>query len=100
MIHLADDLRSHISRSATRILSVIGNYLSRNPQVCDADVALVVEHKILRLQISMDNLLSVHILETEYDAGQEELGLFLGEISSVAQMVSEIPTIAVLHNEV
>lgn len=51
--------------------------LSRNTEVSHKEVAILVEHQILRLDVSVDNTLPMDVLQGQDDAGSHESSLFL-----------------------
>jgi len=75
----ADDLRGCIAYSGTHIAgrsaSIAGILLpvqSSDSQVRNADVPFVIEHKIFRLNVPMDDVLLMEVLQPENDTRYEE----------------------------
>jgi hypothetical protein len=56
MVHLADDLRSHVPGRSTCILSVIWFYLPRYAQIGHPHVPLLVKDQVLGLEVAVDDL--------------------------------------------
>jgi hypothetical protein len=100
VVHLADDFRSHVSWGSTRILCIVGLDLPRNAKISHPQIASIIKDQILRFQITMDNFTSVHILETEHDAGEEKAGFLLLELAFIAEVVAQIASVAVVHDQV
>lgn len=48
----------------------------------------------------MDNLSGVHVLQADDDTGNEEPWLSLTEDTVIPQMISHIPTITIIHDEI
>lgn len=69
----AHDFRSHVPWCPRGILGVLSSPNSRNSEISDADVAVIVDDKILWLDISMDDLLLVAVLKPCYQTSNEEL---------------------------
>ena len=63
-----------------------------DPQVCYSYIALVVHEEILRLDVSVEDTLIVHVLKANYAASNEELRLLLSESFSTVEMVSKVST--------
>lgn len=65
--------RSHIARSARGILRIIRVLYPCNSKISDPQVAKRIEHQILRLDVSMKDLILMQILQTQYHTCHEEL---------------------------
>lgn len=100
MVHLADDLRGHVAGCPTGVLSVIGLGFSRDTEVCDSDVAALVEDEVFGFEVAVYDPAGVHILEAEDDTGDEKSGFNLAENAVVAEMVPHITSIAVVHDKI
>ncbi len=72
MIHSADDLRSHIARCTTGFLRIVFLFLPGYSEVSDSQVAALLEDKVLRLEISVNDPLRVDILKPKDDATSDE----------------------------
>ena len=64
--------RCHVTRSTRGILRVLRVPKSGNSQISNAEIALLVEDQVLRLDVSMKNGVLVEVLEAEEHAGNEE----------------------------
>ena len=100
MVHLANDLGSHISRCPTSVFSVIRLHLSRDTQISDSDIAALVKDQVFWFEVAVDDFAGVHILEAEDDTSDEESCLDFGEDAVFAKVVSHISSIAVIHDKV
>ena len=65
MIHSADDLRGHISRRATSLLGIIILPFASDPKIRNPGIPIFLKHNILRLQIPMNNILRMHVLQSQ-----------------------------------
>ena len=72
----------------------------RYPHVRDATVPVRIQHQILWLDIAVDDLVLVHVFQTDEDVGDEELGLFFTESALVAQVVPQVAPVEVVHDKV
>ena len=64
--------------------------MNRPSKISNLDVAASVQEKVLRLDVSVDNPVVVHVLEADQDASYEKLSLLLIEALLSVMMVSEI----------
>mmetsp|Transcript_56407 Transcript_56407/g.160120 ORF Transcript_56407/g.160120 Transcript_56407/m.160120 type:complete len:590 (-) Transcript_56407:138-1907(-) len=71
-----DELRGKVVWRATRRVCLADGNLSQ-PHVCELHMPVLVEKKVLGLQITEDYLLAVQVLEGECRAGHIELGAVL-----------------------
>jgi hypothetical protein len=83
---------THVSRCATRILSVIWVPHSRDTEIGNPHVPCLIKHKILRLDVSMQDTLAMQILQAQKHASHEELGLILSKLSMLREVISQIAT--------
>lgn len=97
MIHFTNDFWGHVSWSAAGVFSVIGLEFPGDSQVCDSHVAPVIQDKILRLEVSVHDLVSVKILQWKDDTGDKEARFVFLELSTITDVVSHVATIAVIH---
>ena len=80
MILPAHDLRSHVARRARSVVGVVGGPNPGNAHVGDVHVALLVEQQVLRLDVSVDHAISMHIVQAHKYASHKELSLWLREL--------------------
>ncbi len=59
MVLATHDFRGHVAWSATGVGAVLGSPDTRDAQVGDAHVPLAVYYQVLRLDVSVDDLLPV-----------------------------------------
>lgn len=86
-------LRTHVLSGAA--VSLVQNVFAlhfRQTEVCKLDVAVDVDEYILRLEISVDNVLSMNVLQAEEDLGKIELRFSLGKKPFVLQEVEQLTT--------
>lgn len=96
MVLLENDFWSHITRSArslVRVLSLVG---LGNAEVSHLDVALIVEYQILRLDVSVDDVVGVNVLQSDGQTSNNELGLVFVELDALANVVAQVAA----HHEV
>ena len=74
--------------------------LSGNPQISNSQVALRIEHHILGFHITMDDLILVQILQSNYHVGDKEFSLTLVESTPSSNMISQIAPVDVVHQQV
>ena len=100
MIMFEHNLRRHVAGSP-RILSVI-LWLPHpgNTEVSQPEVAILIEDKILWLDVSMDNALNVNGLEGFDEACDKELGLFVRKLPNLGVVVAEITAHHEIHDEI
>lgn len=97
---LAHDLGCHVAWSSRGVLGVVRVPNSCNSQISDFQIAICVEHQVLRLYISVQNALLVQVFEAHEHAGDEEPGLLLAEPLVFGQVVPEITALHEVNDEV
>lgn len=105
MIQTADDLRRHIPRRPTRLITVLFLPLPSNPKIRNPDVAGVFEDEVLRFDVAVDYAVLVDVLEGEGDTGDYELwvtgwgtGLLLGKGLFGAEVVAQVAASQVVQH--
>ena len=68
----AHDLGSHVTWSSRCVFRVLGVPESCNTEISDAQVAILVEDQIFRLNISVENCVLVEVLKAKEHAGDKE----------------------------
>lgn len=96
----AHDLGSHVAWSSRCVLRVLRVPESRDTQVSDAQVAILVEDQIFRLDVSVENRVLVEVLQAQQHARDKEFCLFLGEASVLADMVPQVTARHEVDNEI
>ena len=109
MRQFAHRLGRHVPRSATGVnhisdvaISVLVSRINRwqlsgYAEVCQFEVALLIKHQVLRLDVTVDNVLAMQILQSHQHTSYHELGFLLVE-ELERQMISEIASGAVVHH--
>lgn len=87
------DFRSHVARRSTCIIGVILPKLPRYSQICDPQISLRVQYQIFRFDIPVDDLILMHVIESNEDIGNKKFGLFFIEVSFVSKVVPQITTV-------
>lgn len=62
------DFRCHVARRTTGVISVVFPPLAWDSQVSQPNVAIRLQHKILRFNVSMNHFISMQILEGQNNA--------------------------------
>ena len=78
----------HVARRSGSVLVIILSEDFRDTHISDSNVAVFIHDNILRLYISMNDTLSVHIVETKDHASDHELRLGLIKSLLLAQMIA------------
>lgn len=100
VVRLCDDLWCHIPGCPASICPIVRPPFPRNSQVCDSQIAALIEHQILRLDVPVHNPIGVHILKPGENARYKKLGLFFREPPSHTHMEAQVTAVDVVHNEV
>ena len=100
MILSAHHFGSHVARSSTCVSAVVGLDYPCDTQIGGSKVTLVIKDQVLRLDISVDDVVEVEILKTDQNGSDEEFCFHLLEAPSAAHMVAEISSDQEIHDEV
>lgn len=92
MVLPVDYLRSHISRSATSILIILCNSNPSYTHIGNPKISLLINDQILWLDIPMDNIISMDILQSQYNTAYEEFDDMLWKSPMFSSMVTKIST--------
>lgn len=92
MILPIDNLRSHISRRPTSILIIIRNPNPSDTHISNPEISPLIDDQILRLDITMDNIIRMDILKPQYYTADEEFDNMLRKCTMFTSMISEITT--------
>lgn len=90
MVLATHDLWRHVAGCTRGVRTVLGAEDLGDAHVSDAHVAVFFHHDVLRLDVSVDHALVVHVLKPKHHASDHEFGLFLIKSSSLADMESQI----------
>lgn len=89
--HIEQHLRRNIVRRSTdRLLPLPGTLdQRREPEIADLNVHVRVEEKVAELQVTVDDLVFVHVVAGADELDHEEAGFWLAEFASRAEHVGE-----------
>ena len=73
---------------------------SGNSKICDSEVAVRIEDKIFRLEISMNNFFVMEVLKADNDVSDEEFGFGLGKLALTTDVVSEVTSVKIVDNKI
>jgi len=76
MILPTHDLGSHVPGRARRVLSILLSPISCDTEIRDPEVALVIDDKVLRLDVPVNNLLLMAVFEAGHEACNEKACTF------------------------
>ena len=72
VVELEEKRITHVTRSSRSVLGVFRPPDSSDSEVCNPEVAVLVDHDVLRLYISVEDVLVVDVLQAGDHAGYEE----------------------------
>lgn len=100
MTFLVQDLGSEILWSAAEGegLGIVRENLGET-EICQANVAVLVHEDVLRLQVTIDDVLFVQMANSNGDLGSVELGTFFGETGRISQMHEQFSSSNETHDE-
>ena len=102
MAFAVKEFRGQVLRSPTHRSGgeVVADSLLAEPEVRQLGMAMLVQEHVLRLQIPEDNVQTVEILKGQEQLTGVEPGATLGETPSTAEVEEELPTRAVVQDQV
>ena len=101
MAQLVNDFgRQILRRTAERLRLLVALENLGETEVGQRDVAILTHEDVLRLQITIDNLLLMQMAKGESHGQRVELGPLLGELTRLAQVHEQLATTHKLHDEV
>lgn len=100
MIFSVNYFRSHIARCPTRIRIVLFSKNSSNSKVSQSEVALRIENQILRLDVPVDNLITMEVLKGQKDATDKEFNDMFRKSLKSANLVSQVSSRHVIHDQI
>jgi len=102
MVILAHDFRGHVPRSAAGFVAIIDiiDPLSCNTEIRKFEVALRIEHQVLGLYITVDDLMPMDSFQGMKKASTEKTGLVLGKPALSSQMKSEVSSQEQVHDQI
>lgn len=100
----------HVARRPRRVLAVFGLPDFGYSHISDPNVACVLHHEILWLDVAVNHTLSMHIFESTDQTSEHEFGLWLcepppfsnmvAEVAACQEVTDEVEVLAVLEREV
>eukprot|EP00344_Euplotes_crassus_P010586 CAMPEP_0196996562 /NCGR_PEP_ID=MMETSP1380-20130617/2414_1 /TAXON_ID=5936 /ORGANISM="Euplotes crassus, Strain CT5" /LENGTH=121 /DNA_ID=CAMNT_0042412575 /DNA_START=933 /DNA_END=1298 /DNA_ORIENTATION=+ len=100
MVLAAHYFWSHITWSAASIFLIFGVPNSCYSKVSYPQISIVIKDDIFRLDVSVDNAVLVAVLKPKDDIGSEELGLQLSKPPMFTDVVPQVPSAKVVHDQV
>lgn len=102
VIVFAHNFGSHVAWGSTSFIRIVGVWdpFSGYSKICQFQISIFVKYKILGLNISMDDVMTVDRLKSVDEASAEELSLFLRKSSLAGQVVSEVATQKQVHHQI
>lgn len=73
--------------------------LTRDAEISNSQVSISIKDQILRLHIPMNDVVLMDVLESNDHVGHEKLTLAFIENPFVSQVISQIPSIEVVHDQ-
>ena len=73
--------------------------LFRQAEICNLDIAISSDKHVLRLEVSVEDVLRMEMVQCKEDVGGIEPSCVLLESSNLTQVEKELPTWAVLKHE-
>ena len=96
----AHDFGCHVARRSTRLTRIVGRKDARNSKISQAQVSMVIEYQILRLNISVDDLLLMDGFQSVQQARDEEARNFHVKEALASDVVSKVATEEQVHDQV
>ena len=96
----AHDLRGHVARCAAGLTGVVRGQDAGHSEVCESQIALIVEDQVLRLDVTMDDQLRMDGLEGVHQAGYEEAGDLHRKLALASNVISQITAQEQVHDQV
>lgn len=97
---LAQHLRRHVARRATRVQALFGLFRPRYSEVSEPQVAKFIKHQIFWFYIPVEYLLLVDELHRGQDASNQKLGLILRKLMAESNLIPEISARQQIHNQI
>ena len=96
----AHHFRRHVAGRSTCVLRVVLTPDPSNSEVRDSKVPIIFNHQVLRLYVSMNDVLVVDVLEARDKARDKEPGRFFVELPVAANVVPQVSSREEVHNQV
>lgn len=100
MILVTEDFRRHVPRSARGVFRVLCSPVFGDPEVGKVKIALIVEDKVFGLEVTVDDVLAMHVFQGKHYASSEEFALLLIEGLVLDHVEPEIAARQAWHDQV
>jgi len=100
MVLSAHNFGRHVAGRARRLTRVVWRQNPRYSKVSQAQIAFIIEHKVFRLDVPMDNKLGVDGLKGVDEACDEEARDFHVEFATARDVVPQVATQQQVHHQV
>lgn len=100
MIHVADNLGCHVTGSSRGVVAVHLLFNPANPEVRYLQVAVLVYHYVLGLDVSVDYFILVNVLQSLYNISGKELDLPFAKLLVYAEVEPQVSPNDQVHAEV
>lgn len=93
-------LRGHIARCSRCVLCIVFPPNSRNPKISYPQIAIALNHEILRFDISVQNVLCMHVFKSSNETRNKKSCRLFVKLSVATDMISEVSAWEVVHDQV
>jgi len=93
-------LRGHISWSSRCVFLILRRINPCDSHISESEIALGVKNEILRFDITMNDVILVQILETQYDTAYKKLDNMLGKPLMFSKLKAKITPRHIIHDEI
>lgn len=102
VVVLAHYLGCHIPWCSTCLIRIVSIWypFSGDTEVSQLQISVFVKDQVLRLDIPMDDIVSMHCFECVYQTSTEEPRLLLAESALACQVVAKVTTEQEVHHEI
>ena len=97
---MEENLRGHIAWGSRGVFHVVDFSLFADSKVGQSEISLLLEDDVFGLDVSVDEALSVDVLEGLYETGREEFDLGFAEGLFDAHVKSEVSSSGKVHQQV
>lgn len=100
MILTRENFWSHVARRSTSFTAIIFLQNLRNAHICNSEVALLIQNQILWLNVPMDNILFMHVFQSEYEARDQKFALCFCKLFLLNHVVPKIAACQQIRHEI